>query len=181
MSLDWLYDLIRAALPAYGADNVFRARQRVTLPTDDFITYRVLSYDTSAQEYTAKQSDLYADPDPVVVPTPIGTFDRTYQQNVTAQIQIDCYSADGIADLWALQSYCRSSIGARAYLDPVHAAFAGANDIRDLSALADNGYENRFTSVFTFAFALDRTESLDAILHWEISGLLDDIESTIIV
>lgn len=181
MSLEWVHDLIRGGLPTYGADAVFRARQGAALPTGDFITYQVINLDTSRGEYLSAQSDLYTDPDPVVDPAPIGTFDRTYQQNCLIQIQIDCYSVSGLEHLRTLQSFCRMSQDAAYLLNAGRASFVGADTIRDLSSLADNEYSNRWSSVFEFNLAMARTESLNAILEWEIAGLADEIETVIIV
>lgn len=178
MSLDWIYDWALAALPEYGAENIYRAKQSIIIPTDPALVYDLISADLSSYE-TPTDSALYPDPDPVVVPTPVGTFDRTYAQKIPVQMQIDCYSPNGLSDLHRLISFARST-AAKEIFDSYHVGFLGAGSVKNLTYLSDNDFRDRWNVTIDFMVSLSRTETLNAILEWRIGNETSEIETTIV-
>lgn len=174
MSLDWIYDLILAALPSYGGANILRAKRGLTIPIAPFVTYQALSLDASGFEFKISDSALRADPisDPPVTPLPIGTFDRTFQQNCPLSIQVDCYSPTGMEDVRTIVSAIRSDENF-AILDSARVAFLSAGVIKNLDFLGDNDYRDRWSVTLDFMIALTRTEAKNAILEWNIDGTID--------
>jgi hypothetical protein len=173
MSLDWIYDWVLLALPGYGAENILRAKQGITIPTDPFITYQVLSLDASGFEFKNGDSALYPDPD--VTPEVLGTFDRTYQQNCPIKIQIDCYSPQGMTDLQTAISCARSMDEVKEIFNDARCSFLGCEGPKNLDFLSDNDYRDRWMVTCDFMIALTRTEARYAILEWEISGEIDGL------
>lgn len=183
MSLDWIYDWIFSALPSYGADNILRDRQRATIPAHPFLTYDVVFLDVSGFETSVKDSELYEDPDyEGEPPTPIGTFDRTFQKNCPLQIQIDCYSSTGMVDLQTLVSWSHSDELEKLFNDArVEINSTGA--IKNMKFLSDNDYKDRWQVICDCTIALTREEAKNAILNWSIGntmhGATHEIATTI--
>ena len=171
-SLDWIYDWIFSALPSYGAENIFRSKRGMTIPSDPFITYQVLSLDASGYEFKTGDSALYPDPD--VTPKVLGTFDRTYQQNCPIKIQIDCYSPAGMADMRTLIG-CAHTDAAQDIFNAAHCSFNFVDGPRNMDFLGDTDYRDRWLITCDFTIALTRTEVKSAILEWEISGEIDGL------
>jgi hypothetical protein len=179
MSLDWIYEWILAALPAYGADNILRAKSHYTIPSEPFITYQLIFLDSASFEFKSGDSDLYPDPDYTgEPPTPVGTFDRTYQQNCPMQIQIDCYSPNGAEDLRHLIAFANSDESIEIF-NGAHVSLQSAGQIKNLAALADNDYRDRFMVSVDFMIALTRSEVKKAILEFMADGEIDTPIKTI--
>jgi len=170
-SLDWIYDWIFSALPSYGAENIFRSKRGVTIPAVPFITYQVLSLDTSSFGFKTADSELYPDPD--VTPEVLGTFDRTHQQNCPLKIQIDCYSPEGMRDLQTLLS-CAHTDDAQLVFNAAHCSYQTSDGPRNMDFLGDNDYRDRWLVTCEFLIALTRVEVMSAILEWTLTGEIDD-------
>ena len=170
--LDFVYDFINAALPAYS---VLRASQSAIIPTSDFISYDVESLDVSSfGSYT--DGDLYADPD---APEVIGTFDRTFNQRCPLTINVKCYSSTGLSDLQSLCSYAHSDV-AIAFFETAFASYQGAGVVTNAKALADNSYLPCFIVNLEFLKGFTRLEAMNAILDFNGTGNFSDLNGAIV-
>lgn len=159
---DWIVDVT-----GYSDQNVIRSNQSGMRPLGDYVTYYLLSENQSVYADWNKidageDDDVFVDYD-------------IYSQII---ITIDVYALGGF-DVLNQLAMSKNLLTTRNILRQENMVLISKGDTRNLTALGDTGWLDRFNADFTFHRSVVMRERNQKILQYQLYGEFGDLDSSI--